>query len=114
MAGTGNIQNLNPWQPGQSGNPSGRPADVREWRERCRKFMMEDGGLDILIALATNKGSDQMKALQFIGEHGMGKAVQQIAGADEDFEKLKIVIERTPVQNSATDGRVPIKELEKR
>lgn len=88
-----------PFQPGQSGNPSGRPAVVREWRDKCRAFMLEEGGFEALIEIANGNGlpTDRLKALMFLSDHGMGKAVTQIAGADEsDFNKLQIIIQREP------------------
>lgn len=84
------------FQPGQSGNPGGRAPVVREMRERCQKWVTEEG-FDILIKIALGKGlpQDQLKAVTFLYDQGMGKAVQQLAGADDaDFNKLKIIIQR--------------------
>lgn len=33
MAGKGRIENLKPWKPGQSGNPSGRPREDKPYTE---------------------------------------------------------------------------------
>src|SRR5207244_361389 len=94
-----NPQNLKPFAPGDERiNRGGRPAVAKEWREKCQRFMIEDGGFETLMAIAQGKGvpQDQIKALTFIADHAMGKAVQQIAGADEDeFNKLRIIIERS-------------------
>ena len=85
-------------------NRSGRPADAKEWREKCRKWAMQDGGLEILIGIAEGKGlaADQLKAVEFLIDHGMGKAVTQVAGADDtEFSKLKLIISR---DETKTDG----------
>lgn len=98
------LDNLKPYKPGDPRiNRGGRPAVSKEWREKCQKFMMDLGGFDELVRIANDKANkEQLKALMFIADHAMGKAVQQIAGADEeDFNKLKIVITR---DTSGTDN----------
>ncbi|SRR6266498_2112306 len=91
------------FQPGQSGNPSGRPAVAKEMREKCQAWVTEEG-FAILVGIALGKGlpQDQLKAAMFLYEQGMGKAVQQIAGADDtEFNKLRIIISR---DETKTDG----------
>ncbi len=60
---------------GQSGNPSGRPAVAREFRERCREFMESDGW-DELIAIARGKDKDKRAALELIAAYAYGKPRQ--------------------------------------
>ena len=45
--------NLSPWQPGQSGNPSGRPKGTRD----LAGYVLEttDGGRELVDVLATSK-----------------------------------------------------------
>ena len=46
--------NLSPWQPGQSGNPSGRPKGTRD----LAGYVLEttDGGKDLVDALVSIQG----------------------------------------------------------
>lgn len=72
----GNVENLKPWKPGQSGNPSGRPKGIaRTVRERCGG---DPGQLvDILLGIAEDTGqkaSDRTAAARALIEHGWGKA----------------------------------------
>ena len=90
--------NLSPWQPGQSGNPSGRPKGTRD----LAGYVLEttDGGkelVDALVAivrgavpnLAVQKGSrprkdqqvrpaDQLKAIEMLLDRGFGRSPQQL------------------------------------
>ena len=90
--------NLSPWQPGQSGNPSGRPKGTRD----LAGYVLEttDGGrelIDALVAIvrgtmpnvAVQEGSrprkdqqvrpaDQLKTIEMLVERGFGRSPQQI------------------------------------
>ena len=83
--------NLSPWKPGQSGNPSGRPKGTRD----LAGYVLEttDGGkelVDALVAivrgavpnLAVQKGSrprkDQLKAIEMLLDRGFGRSPQQL------------------------------------
>lgn len=79
------------WVKGVSGNPSGRPAVAREFKEKCREFMREEGWQH-LVNLARTKGKDQRYALELIAHYAYGKPTQPIAG-DDEFEPLRILIE---------------------
>ena len=73
-----------PFQPGQSGNPSGRPAVAKEFRERCREFM-ESEGWTSLISMAQNpKDRDRYRALDLLAAYAYGKPKQglEVSGAD--------------------------------
>ena len=85
--------NLSPWQPGQSGNPSGRPKGTRD----LAGYVLEttDGGKELVDALvsiarcvmpnvAVQEGSrtrkeqqvrpaDQLKAIEMLLDRGFGK-----------------------------------------
>lgn len=45
MSGTGNIDNLTPWEPGESGNPNGRPKGRRNLATIIRD-VLEDENFD--------------------------------------------------------------------
>ena len=90
--------NLSPWQPGQSGNPSGRPKGTRD----LASYVLEttDGGKELVDALlsiargtmpnvATQEGSrprkdqqvrpaDQLKAIEMLLDRGFGRSPQQL------------------------------------
>ena len=90
--------NLNPWKPGQSGNPSGRPRGTRD----LAGYVLEttDGGkelVDALICIArgtmpdvpVQEGSrprkdqqvrpaDQLKAIEMLLDRGFGRSPQQL------------------------------------
>ena len=90
--------NLSPWQPGQSGNPSGRPKGTRD----LASYVLEttDGGKELVDALvsiargvipnvAVQEGSrprkdqqvrpaDQLKAIEMLLDRGFGRSPQQL------------------------------------
>ena len=90
--------NLSPWKPGQSGNPSGRPRGTRD----LAGYVLEttDGGkelVDALVSLARGimsnvavqggsrprkdqqvRPADQLKAIEILLERGFGRSPQQI------------------------------------
>jgi hypothetical protein len=92
------ANNLSPWQPGQSGNPSGRPKGTRD----LAGYVLEttDGGKELVDALvsiarrvmpnvAVQKGSrsrkdqqvrpsDQLKAIEMLLDRGFGRSPQQL------------------------------------
>ena len=90
--------NLSPWQPGQSGNPSGRPKGTRD----LAGYVLEttDGGKELVDALVSivrgvtpnvlmQEGSrprkdqqvrpaDQLKAIELLLDRGFGRSPQQL------------------------------------
>ena len=90
--------NLSPWKPGQSGNPSGRPRGTRD----LAGYVLETtaGGKELVDALvsiakgampnlAVQKGSrprkdqqvrpaDQLKAIEMLLDRGFGRSPQQL------------------------------------
>ena len=116
--------NLSPWQPGQSGNPSGRPKGTRD----LAGYVLEttDGGkelVDALVSLARGimpnvpmqKGSrprkdqqvrpaDQLKAIEMLLDRGFGRSPQQLDVAhsvsDRPLERLSDETLRLLVENA--------------
>ena len=90
--------NLSPWKPGQSGNPSGRPRGTRD----LAGYVLEttDGGKDLVDTLVSiargampkvlvQEGSsprkdqqvrpaDQLKAIEMLLDRGFGRSPQQL------------------------------------
>ena len=90
--------NLSPWQPGQSGNPSGRPRGTRD----LAGYVLEttDGGkelVDALVSIAKGvmpnvevpegsrprkdqhvRPADQLKAIEMLLDRGFGRSPQQL------------------------------------
>ena len=99
--------NLSPWKPGQSGNPSGRPKGTRD----LAGYVLEttDGGKDLVDALvaiargvmpnvAVQEGSrprkdqqvrpaDQLKAIEMFLDRGFGRSPQQLNLAHSVFNR---------------------------
>ena len=116
--------NLSPWQPGQSGNPSGRPKGTRD----LAGYVLEttDGGKELVDALvsiakgvmpnvAVQEGSrtrkdqqvrpaDQLKAIEMLLDRGFGRSPQQLDIAhsvtDRPLEHLSDETLRLLVENA--------------
>ena len=114
--------NLSPWQPGQSGNPSGRPKGTRD----LAGYVLEttDGGKELVDALvclargimpnvAVQEGSrprkeqqvrpvDPLKAIDMLLDRGFGRSPQQLDLAHSitnrplehlSYETLRLLVE---------------------
>ena len=116
--------NLSPWKPGQSGNPSGRPRGTRD----LAGYVLEttDGGKELVDALlslargivpnlAVQKGSrprkdqqvrpaDQLKAIEMLLDRGFGRSPQQLDIAhsvtDRPFANLSDATLQLLVENA--------------
>ena len=116
--------NLSPWQPGQSGNPSGRPRGTRD----LTSYVLEttDGGKELVDALlsiargvmpylAAQEGTrprkdqqvrpaDQLKAIEMLLDRGFGRSPQQLDIAhsvtDRPLEHLSDETLRLLVENA--------------
>ena len=116
--------NLSPWQPGQSGNPSGTPKGTRD----LAGYVLEttDGGKELVDALvsiargvmpnvASQEGSrprkdqqvrpaDQLKAIEMLLDRGFGRSPQQLDIAhsvtDRPLEHLSDETLRLLVENA--------------
>ena len=106
--GKGNVDNLKPFQPGQSGNPAGKPKGTLSLTALLRKKLNEvppgeerktrgDLLVEATIRDAEN-GDGQSRKLCW--EYIDGKAVSRIAGADGG-----------PLQVEVTDARERLASL---
>lgn len=76
-----NTGNLKPFEPGKSGNPSGRPKMPEDIKEALRKITKDS--LPVLRAIALGiheqaKPSDQLKAIEMAFDRVYGKPIQAI------------------------------------
>ena len=116
--------NLSPWQPGQSGNPSGRPRGTRDLA--CYVLETTDGGkepVDALVCIARGvmpnvavqedsrprkdqrvRPADQLKAIEMLLDRGFGRSPQQLDIAhsvtDRPLEHLSDETLRLLVENA--------------
>jgi hypothetical protein len=116
--------NLSPWKPGHSGNPSGRPKGARD----LAGYVLESTGggkelVDALVSIvrgvvpnvAVQKGSrprkdqqvrpaDQLKAIEMLLDRGFGRSPQQLDIAhsvtDRPFANLSDATLQLLVENA--------------
>ena len=116
--------NLSPWKPGQSGNPSGRPKGTRD----LAGYVLEttDGGrelVDALVSIARGvmpnvavqedtrprkdqqvRPADQLKAIEMLLDRGFGRSPQQLdiahSVSDRPFANLSDATLQLLVENA--------------
>ena len=71
------LENLKLWQPGQSGNPGGRPK--RDEAAEIAKAIFEENGPEIYQAMLKALKSGNSKAFTALADRGYGKAPQHIS-----------------------------------
>lgn len=72
-----------PFKKGKSGNPGGRPAVAKEFREKCREFMETEGWVK-LFSLAQKEGKEQRYALELVCAYAYGRPRQGVELTGED------------------------------
>jgi len=84
-------KNLNKWQPGKSGNPKGRPPNIKYVSEALRDLLASDKTLaDKLARKLANRALKNSYDLSLLFERTEGKVTQPI---EADIEtKVKWVI----------------------
>ena len=116
--------NLSPWQPGHSGNPSGRPRGTRD----LAGYVLETTGggkelIDALVCIARGvmpnvavqegprprkdqqvRPADQLKAIEMLLDRGFGRSPQQLdiahSVSDRPLEHLSDETLRLLVENA--------------
>ena len=81
---------LRPWQPGQSGNPSGRPAYQTLTKVLRSKVDAAELAAQ-LIRLAMTPGGRQLDAVQYIYDRLDGRPLQAVAVADDSDVRLSML-----------------------
>ena len=74
-----NNENLKPFQPGQSGNPAGRPRLSLAIAELARNEIERRGLLAKLGAIASRKGSQQVRAIELLLAYAYGRPKSELA-----------------------------------
>lgn len=71
------------WQPGQSGNPGGRPKEAAEVKALARSH--SKAAVEKLVALMLSSADERtvIAACNAILDRGLGKPTQVVAGDDE-------------------------------
>ncbi len=85
------------FQKGQTGNPGGRSAKLKELAELCRNAMLDEGGFKLIRRVAlTPPGPDDHGnwkwANQTLLEYGFGKPTQPVSGPDEGEERQPLLL----------------------
>jgi hypothetical protein len=73
-----NNENLKPWPAGVSGNPQGRPKIGAAIAPAAREVIERRGLLEKLGAIASRKGSLQVRAIEVLLAYGYGKPPSEI------------------------------------
>lgn len=90
----GNVENLKPFKPGQSGNPGGRPKK-KLIDEVLAELLGAKNSADakrIAKALIRNAASGDSKAAKLIAERTQGKPLQKVEVTGNDGGPVSLVI----------------------
>jgi hypothetical protein len=78
-----NTDGLIPWQPGQSGNPNGRPKS-KPFKDALKRALKDEVDLDkVAASLVAKAMTGDVSALKEIADRLDGKVTQPIGGDDE-------------------------------
>jgi hypothetical protein len=79
------------FQPGQSGNPGGRPKDVGHVRDLARQHT-EAAVLALVEALSAKSERTRVAAAEALLDRGWGKAVQQLEHTGAEGAPLSLTV----------------------
>jgi len=89
VAGKGNIKNLKPWKPGQSGNPGGMRAIPEEVKQALIAATPQATKVLLDLLLSDNE-KIRLQAVQVIYERAYGKAAAQVDVRVHDVGSLHL------------------------
>lgn len=95
-----------PFRKGQSGNPSGRPKALADWRRSDEAARLRDLAYDVLEQCVKSKKAmwkDRVTAASILLDRTEGKACQPITGPDDGPIRLHTVNLLETLQALATD-----------
>jgi len=99
-----------PFQPGQSGNPAGRPKS-KPFKNALQEALKAAGDNDemlrtVALALVTKAKDGDVPAIKEIADRLDGKVPQAVIGGEDDDPAVKMLhrIERVIVSPSNQDG----------
>jgi len=90
-----------PFQPGQSGNPSGKPKRDYNLREICRQYTQE--AVETLVFLMLNSDKDAIRVMcaSILLDRGYGKAPQSVELTDNTIHSTLQFIDAPKQENMA-------------
>jgi molecular chaperone GrpE (heat shock protein) len=98
-----------PWQPGQSGNPSGAPKQAKIWKDAITRAIKRREADDpqalekLADKLLSAVEAGDVGAMKEFGDRLDGKVAQAIIGGDEDDPAIQTVTRIELVGVRATD-----------
>ena len=109
MARKGNLNNLKPWQPGQSANPGGRPSIPEEVKAALQAAT--PAAVATLVEIMTGGKSEdtRVKAANIILDRVYGKAAAQVDVRVHDVGAMHLqLLEEIRARRQERLGQAPI------